>query len=26
MDGIHPTAEGHIQIEKIIWASLQPLL
>jgi len=26
MDGIHPTAEGHIQIEKIIWDSLQPLL
>ena len=25
-DGIHPNAEGHIQIEKIIWASLQPLL
>ena len=26
MDGIRPTAEGHIQIEKIIWDSLQPLL
>ena len=26
LDGIHPTTEGHIQIEKIIWASLQPLL
>ena len=25
-DGIHPTAEGYIQIEKIIWDSLQPLL
>ena len=25
-DGIHPTAKGHIQIEKIIWDSLQPLL
>ena len=26
MDGIHPTAEGHIQLEKIIWNSLKPLL
>ena len=26
MDGIHPTAKGHIQIENIIWDSLQPLL
>ena len=26
MDGIHPTAEGHIQIENIIWDSLQSLL
>ena len=26
MDGIHPTAGGHAQIEKIIWDSLQPLL
>jgi lysophospholipase L1-like esterase len=26
MDGIHPNAEGHIQIEKIVWDSLQPLL
>ena len=25
-DGIHPTAKGHIQIENIIWDSLQPLL
>ena len=26
MDGIHPNAEGHIQLEKIIWNSLKPLL
>ena len=25
-DGIHPNAEGHIEIEKIVWDSLQPLL
>ena len=26
MDGIHPTAGGHAQIENVIWDSLQPLL
>ena len=26
MDGIHPNAEGHIEIEKIVWDSLQSLL
>ena len=26
MDGIHPNTEGHIQIEKIVWDSLQRLL
>ena len=25
-DGIHPNVEGHIQLEKIIWNSLKPLL
>ena len=25
-DGIHPNVEGHIQLEKIIWNSLEPLL
>jgi len=26
MDGIHPNAKGHIQIENLIWDSLEPLL
>ena len=26
MDGIHPNPKGHIQIEKLIWDSLEPLL
>ena len=26
MDGIHPNAEGHVQIENLIWDSLEPLL
>ena len=26
MDGIHPNAKGHVQIENLIWDSLEPLL
>ena len=26
MDGIHPNAKGHTQIENLIWDSLEPLL
>ena len=25
-DGIHPNAKGHVQIENLIWDSLEPLL